>query len=181
MAINLPKEIKTALIKSVEELKPLFEYGVRFVSPYNWHLTISFLAYQDDNNVNMISEAIEEVTSELEAPEIRFEKIIYGPVGKSPRMIWLASDPETSDRLGKIKLSLENILKKKGVNFRQEYRRFNAHLTLARFQSGSLDSLPTIERKFEKAFWAVSLDLMESRLQRPGAEYSLLSSADFVK
>lgn len=104
-------------------------------------------------------------------------------------MIWLTGTKQTSKILGEIKDKLEDELVKNGVRFKRDKRPFNGHLTLARFQFNfgksnlpKLDNikevgLPDIENL---SFTAKSLDLMESRLKRTGAEYEILQSIDFV-
>lgn len=161
------------------KVKSGFGSDVRFLSPENWHLTIEFLSYQDDNSINLITKAITDTVQSFEAPIIEFEKIIYGPAGKTPRMIWLVGSAPTSEALSEIKDVLEKNLFEYGVRFRQEARKFNAHVTLARFESAKLDTLPPLEVLFTKSFEAESLDLMESHLKRSGAEYALLSRFDF--
>lgn len=181
IAINLPVEIKQKLGAEVGELKELFikaGLDIRFLSAENWHLTLTFLGYQDDADINLIINALQAVAPKFDMPVIEFEKIIYGPPDKPPRMIWLTGTKETSKSLAAIKDELEKELIDQGVRFQRESRLFNAHLTLARFEL-SKKSLPDIEKSFSHEFGAKSLDLMESHLKRTGAEYEILSSFDF--
>lgn len=180
VAINLPGIIRRDLGKAVDKIKPLFGDTVRFLAPENLHLTVEFLGYQDDHSVSLISQALEKTAVEFQPPTIRFEKIIYGPAGKTPRMIWLTCDKETSFGLGKIKDFLEKELFALGVSFRQEHRLFNAHLTVARFEAVSKKELPPLEISFNREFEAESIDLMESHLKRSGAEYDVLSKFEFL-
>jgi len=180
-AINLPAEIKQKLAAEVDGLKSLFikaGLDIRFLSPENWHLTIAFLGYQDDTDINLIINALQTITPKFTAPFVEFKKIIYGPPDKPPRMIWLTSSNKTSKLLAMIKDELEKELINQGVRFQQESRAFNAHLTLARFDLPR-QLLPAIEWPFSEKFEAKSLDLMESHLKRTGAEYEILSAFDF--
>lgn len=179
IAINLPIEIKKSLEKSLEKIKPLFGSEARFLSPNNWHITLEFLAYQDDDSVSRIAQALEAVSREFAQPEILFEKIVYGPIGKTPRMIWLMGGKNTSVELNKIKDALEEELHRQGVRFRQEHRAFQAHLTLARFEETIKGALPPLDISFGREFEARSIDLMESHLKRSGAEYGILSVCKF--
>lgn len=179
MAINLSRDVKKELENAVSKIRPLFGPEIRFLSPDNWHLTLEFLAYQDDHSVHLITEALAETGRNFASLFIQFEKIIYGPLGKPPRMIWLTGSKETSEALSEIKDFLEKKLFEYGVQFRQEQRRFNAHLTLARFETTPRSGLPTLDIDFKRSFEAGSLELMESHLKRSGAEYDILSSFDF--
>ena len=179
VAINLPNSVKEDLAEAIDRIRPLLGKEVRFLDQENQHLTISFLGYQDDASVGLISEALEAAVSELDAPFIQFDKIVYGPVGKPPRMIWLIASKETSEVLGKIQRALEEEMIARNVPFRQENRKFLAHLTIARFETTPKSDLPVMDILFPGSFDGESLDLMESHLKRSGAEYEILSKYDF--
>lgn len=190
IAINLPVKIKEKLEAQVDELKRIFTktgLDIRFLAPENWHLTISFLSYQEDENLNSIIEAIRTTTGKFTNPKIELEELNYGPFDviqrkplKRPRMIWFIGSKETSQKLTLIKEFLEKELINRGIKIRQEHRLFNSHLTLAKF-AFSKEVLPNIKKLFKSEFEAKSLDLMESHLKRTGAEYEILSSFDFKK
>lgn len=179
VAVNLPDDIRRDLEKKIEKIRGQFGEEVRFLTPENWHLTISFLGYQTDDDIYRINRAVEETAGAFDSPLIRFEKIVYGPVGKTPRMIWLTGAEETSRQLGEIKTGLEKRLLDAGIRFEEEHRRYNAHLTMARFSAVGRRSLPGLDESFGREFHASSLDLMESHLRRGGAQYEPLSQFDF--
>jgi len=176
VAINLPGRVKKKIEQEVENLTSSY----RFLPPENWHLTLSFLGYQDDHSLSLIINTLKETANKFESPLIEFEKIIYGPPKKTPRMIWLLGSPETSSKLSIIKNSLEDALIDNGVRFRHEQRPYTSHLTLARFESRAKSSLSTIEKELPLKFEAESLDLMESHLRRTGAQYEALSRFNFL-
>lgn len=180
VAINLDSQT----IKAIEGLEnecgrkmpAAIMRGIRFAPPSNWHITLSFLGYQDDDAVARITQALKETVNQFGAQEIVLEKLLYGPPGRTPRMIWIAANKTASANLGNIKTFFEDKLDKSGVNFGRETRRFNAHITLARF-SKDMEmgiELPQIDRSINLEFEAKSLDLMESELKRGGAEYTAL-------
>lgn len=179
IAINLPEDLKDDLEAVLRKVRPIFGSEVRFLNRDYWHLTISFLAYQDDHSISLITRVIEDTVRIFEPPAINFEKIVYGPTGKTPRMIWLTSAKETSEILSEVKIFLEKKLLENDVRFRQEQRQFNAHITLARFEAVKKSALPYLETNFKRSFEAESLDLMESHLKRSGAEYAPLGKFAF--
>jgi len=175
IAINLPNNIKEKIRVEIEELRPYFKLvPIRFLPPENWHITVSFLGYQDDVALDIIMKVIERVVRRSELITIKFERLLYGPINKSPRMIWLVGDKSTSDKLGKLKILLENELAASGINFRQENRSFTAHITLARLAEIS-GKLPSIEKNVTLTFLTETLDLMESTLRSSGAEYEIMA------
>jgi len=184
VAINLPSETRLVIEKSTEDLRGklnLTSVGARFVKPDNWHVTLSFLGYQDEPRLKEISEAVISAAGRFVDPEINFRDIAYGPLGeKKVRMVWAVLSSETSKKLSEIKSDLEGELIKAGIHFGLEDRPFAGHITLARFRNKtSLNDLPVISRDTNLSFVAKSLDLMESELKRSGAEYVILQKCKF--
>lgn len=164
-----------------EKLPSGIERQIRFLPPENWHITLSFLGYQDEVDIEKIKTALAEAAKSHIAFEVKIEKLIWGPPDKVPRMIWLSGDSTTSKKLGEIKNHLEDILEASGVPFDRESRHFNAHITLARFDLRLPRPKPEIEKGVDLRFGAKSLDLMESKLERGGAKYTVLQKFSFVR
>lgn len=196
IAINLPQEAKDKIEEAVTKIPPFFDAEcrrsinpepsrrinnsqIRFLAPKNWHLTITFLGFQPDEAVSLILKSAQETAAGFDPVLIKFEKIIYGPPGKSARMLWLAGAKETSQNLSQIKIKLEDSLVENGVKFNRENRLFNAHLTLARFSTPLTDLSNNLIAPLPLSFEAKTLDLMESRLKRSGAEYETISQFAF--
>ena len=188
IAINLAEGIKKEIRRIIEELDSKMHFSkqptFRWLPEENWHLTLTFLGGQPEESIIPILESIKSAvlnkaeSHKLEPPLIEFEKMLFGPPDRTPRMIWLTTTKQTSEILGKIKNKLEDLLDKNGVKFRKENRKFQGHLTLARFEP-----LPQKETELLKVgdliFTPQSLDLMESKLFRTGAEYIILEKVDF--
>jgi len=185
VAVNLDAQRIESIKKMVDGLKSEIPAellrNIRFLPPDNWHLTVSFLGYQDEDGLVKIIDAIRLAALNFVAPEITLDKLLYGPPKKSPRMIWLLGDKKTSAALNEIRNFLEDELEARDVAFAREKRKFNAHLTLARFGADFRDnvSLPTIHRDVNLKFRAESLDFMESELKKGGAEYTILQQFTF--
>ncbi len=189
IAINIPEDIRMKISKKKEVLESLIP-GANFVSSggthitpaENWHLTLVFLGYQEDEAILPIIKSMEDVASGFDSPEIILDSISYAPPKGAPRMIWLNGSPETSKGLASLKITLEDELIKNKVRFKLENREFNSHITLARFNEISKKELPEIGKEFQNLDWffmAGGIDLMESHLSRSGAKYELLQHIDF--
>jgi len=195
-ALNLEEGALNAIEQLVAELQPKFTavagYDIRFVSRSNWHLTMSFLGYQEETDAPRIIEAMRQTAAGFGEQEIIFKKLSYGPPGRTPRppkfssrkfgrarMIWLLADIGVSRKLAELKTALEDNLEATGVGFGRETRPFAGHLTLARMDSVNPRGLPAIERDVNIRSAAGSLDLMESELRRGGAEYTILQKVPF--
>lgn len=180
IAVNLPAGVRSALEKESAALFAQFPETVRFTAPELWHFTITFLGDQTDENIGAAVEALTAIAPQFQPPEITINKILYGPVGKTPRMIWAITDDSTSAALGEIKSALEDELANRGVNFEREYRKYQGHITLARFDI-ALRDFPQIEKPLTLSFVPESMDLMESTLTHAGPEYALLTAVDFAE
>jgi len=151
--------------------------NIRFAPEENWHVTLSFLGYQNDDDISRITNALRETADKFAPRDAVLEKLIYGPPGRAPRMIWIAGSRKTGEALGEIKNHLENRLEEEGINFHREFRKFNVHITVARFAKDfRARGLPKIEKELGLTFSADSLVLMESELGRGGPKYTELQS-----
>ncbi len=193
IAINFPAEIKSGLIQISKSLDNfcylLKDYAdIRLIPVQNWHITVAFLGYQPESQLLKIKEAIESAIKEIKPLEIKLEKFLLAPPDKNiPKMLWMSESKDSSIFVNSIKQALKGEFFKMGINYKDDYRRFNCHVTVARFKSvyrqnyfpikESLANLPPISINFKPA----TLDLMESRLKKSGAEYDILYKVDFKK
>lgn len=177
-AINLPKKIK-------EELAD-FEYKyneipARWAKPKNIHITLAFLGYLADNEIYEVCKAVKEIAEKTEPFNIRLEKICYGPKDKMPpRMIWAIG--EKSAEFSDLKNNLEKALSQ----FTVEKKEFTPHITLARIKQWQYKQIEPEERQevgedINLSFQANSIEIMESKLKRGGADYSIFESYSFGK
>ncbi len=179
IAIGIPGHIVKALEAKVKDLQDTMDPGIRFSDVSSWHITVCFLGDQSADELNSIQQAMAETALEFEPPKIGFGTIAYGPVGRTPRMIWLVADRETSDRVGAIKADLERRLADLNIRFEQEHRQFNAHVTLARFNAVNRETLPPLELPFTHNFEATGMELMESHPDSGDGKYESLGKFDF--
>ncbi|MDP3729732.1 MAG: RNA 2',3'-cyclic phosphodiesterase [bacterium] len=175
IAYNLPESLKKNIAAEIEKFRYDFTNDIKFLTPDHWHITVTFLGYQDASAIPAILSAMESaVEKETEDNIIQLTDITYGPIKGTPRMIWLNGDRATSDRMTGLKDILDMRMIENGVMFRQDNRRFNTHITLARFNRIAENDMPKLAVPFKKTFPIESLDLMESHLGKEGATYELL-------
>ncbi len=175
LAINIPEDIKKKISKKKEVLESMIPGAI---PQENWHLTLIFLGYQEDEFILPIIKSMQEVVSRFSPPQINFDSISYAPPKGTPRMIWLNGDGESSKSLSLLKIALEDELIKNKVRFKLENREFNSHITLARFRDISQKELPEIGEEFQNLNWFFvpeSVDLVESHLSSSGV-YPVKSS-----
>jgi 2'-5' RNA ligase len=173
VAINLPEDIKRRLFDFQKKMEQL---PVRWTKKSSLHLTIVFIGYADEQEIYEVCRMTKEAAERNEAFDIHFEKILYGPPGKPPRMIWLAG--KFSDELARIKNELEQTFVSSDSlrDFRPENRPITPHITLARMNLEARYQLPQLEEDFKAVMPVTTIDVMESDLKRDGAEYTILES-----
>lgn len=182
IAINLPSEIKKELNKFQRKW---IELPARWVKPENLHLTLIFLGYIKDKDLLKILTAVKEVALSYNPFFINFNKICYGPPNKPlPRLVWVES--ERNKDLNVLKNKLEKSLEEINIPFQKEEREFIAHITLARIKTWEFRQIEPEERieineEINLKFEVDSIEVMESRLKKSGAQYTILESAKLKK
>src|SRR3989344_6230578 len=177
IAVNLPEYVKEKLLSWQREWA---ELPVRWTKENSLHITLVFIGYVTDEEMVKICQTIREVGKRHEPFEIKLERICLGPPGRAPRMIWAQGEKNLA--LAKLRSDLENVLldSARTTYNRKETRAFSPHITLARIRQREWRSLsfkPDIEKDISLSFPVESIEVMESRLLRDGAEYIVLESA----
>jgi 2'-5' RNA ligase len=147
------------VIDDLTALRRKDQRGVRFVRPENWHLTLRFLG---DAEPGRVIHAMDR----WRCPPAR---VVLGPAVDvlADRMLVIpASGLDTV---------AEEVTKRTRSIGEPPRRRFVAHLTIARYKSGA--PLPsTLGARFDAAFEADEIALVQSRLEPDGARYETLET-----
>ena len=176
IAINLSEKIKEKLLELQKKWPNL---PVRWIKKENLHLTLAFLAYLSNEELKRVSEATKEVAQRHSSFFIEITKIDLGAKDKGiPRLIW--AEGERSQELVSLKKDLDQTLSR-AIRFSPENRDFLPHITLARirkwdWQRIEVDQRPEICEYLSERFEVKSIEIMESRLKRGGAQYLILKS-----
>lgn len=190
IAINLPENIKEKLISFQKKIDEKFsslgeevsQAGIiRWTKKDNLHITLIFLGYLGDKELATIFKVVKEVVSKYQPFSINLKQICYGPKEKMPpRMIWVVG--ERFKTLALLKEDLEKSLIDSGIRFSLEEREFTPHITLGRIRTWlwrqiEPEERPEILEDISLDFEVKSIEVMESKLKRGGAEYTVLISA----
>ncbi len=185
IAVNLPEKIKKRLVEFQEKYDYLFTRQsfsgggpVRWTKEASLHFTLVFIGYVSDEQMLEVCRASREAVSGVEPFFINFKRIVLGPPGKPPRMIWF--EGEQNKELIDLKNRLENAFLETDSGLRhKENRLMNPHITLARIkmeQWQQLPQAPKIQEEFLAQVPVSSIEVMESDLKYDGAEYIILES-----
>ena len=181
IAIELPDDLKLALIRLQEQLKSGKSTSVKWVDPYNIHLTLKFLGNISTSIVDKIARALEEAVRGISPFHLEVKGLGAFPSLKRVQVVWVGITGEV-DRLSQLKQRIESGLADLG--FVPESRPFTPHLTLARLRDratpderqnlGQLIASTNLETAFSLDVYSVHL--MRSQLTREGPIYSRISS-----
>jgi 2'-5' RNA ligase len=175
IAIELPESVRTALSELQNELKEC-RADVRWVKPEGIHLTLKFLGYVEDKDVDHIVKLIEGTCRKYKAFNLEIAGAGVFPNKRSPRVLWVGiNGNETFKTLqGEIDEAMAS------TGFEKENRRFIPHLTLGRFRSikGKDALMEKVEshRDIKLGSMDVSkISLMKSDLSPAGARYTTVA------
>ena len=174
IAINLPEDIKEKLTRFQKNWPDL---PARWLKKETLHITLGFLGNRNEKELEKIFKAIKRVGDRHKPFSILLNKICYGPSTKiPPRLVW--AEAEKSQEFSKLKKDLDSLLKKQ-INFLPDKRQSIAHITLARIKKWNWQRLDTEQRPEINLPISIeipikSIEIMESKLKRTGAEYEAL-------
>lgn len=176
IAVNVPDKAKQELL-SLREKWP--ELPARWTKPENLHITLVFLGNTSDKELEEVKRITREVALKHSPFPFSFSKVVYGPSEKQARMIWVKGE---SQELSKFQKELEKTLSSsKVLHYVPEKKPWSLHLTLARlreweFQTIDLEERPDVQEELSMDIPVNSIEIMESRLKRGGAEYYVVES-----
>jgi 2'-5' RNA ligase len=175
IAVNLSTEARDAIQTALDHF-PVKDPPWRWVGPENWHLTLKFLGEVDPARAVALAPALEQIARGHRAFAMSLGAFGGFPNLGNPRVLFYNIErgaPELESLADDVDAALEKV---PGLD--RERRRFHAHATVARVK----DALPPdIIARFARvpaltdAVTRVDgFNLMESRLRRTGAIYSVV-------
>jgi 2'-5' RNA ligase len=186
IAIELPDELKSELVRLEARLKSGGQSGVKWVDPYGIHLTLKFLGSIAVDRVEGITRAMEEAARGISPFRLEVKELGVFPNLKRVQVAWVGISGE-ADKLVQLQKRIESNLAPLG--FAPESRPFTPHLTLARLRNqasleerqrfGQLIADTTFEAACPIEVDAISL--IRSQLTREGAIYTRINSVRLEK
>ena len=185
IAIELPEELKLALVQLQTELKSARQSFVKWVVPEGIHLTLKFLGNIATDNVSEIIKAINQASKGI--PPFRVETTDLGvfPNLRKPRVLWLGIDGNLNTLIN-LQKHIDDVMEPMG--FLPERRAFTPHLTLARIrENASLQDRREFSELIDRTHADIkckievnSISLMKSQLLSGGAVYTCLDEVKLV-
>jgi 2'-5' RNA ligase len=182
VAIELPDEVRMALGRIEDELRPRGLDSLRWVRPESIHITLKFLGETPAERRPDIEDALSAAAHGVAPHELTLGKLGKFGGRQSPRVLWVdvGGDVEALQALQK---RVDE--KVAPLGFPPEERPFAAHLTLARVPQ---DVAKQVARPLTDAVDTVKVPdlpipvrevaLMRSELRREGAVYTRLCAVE---
>jgi RNA 2',3'-cyclic 3'-phosphodiesterase len=174
ICLELPETIRVQAEALQRRLAGLGD-KIRWVNPWNLHLTLRFLGEISRSQVETVCLAVRCAAARMDVFSIRFSGTGCFPSVRRPKVFWIGI-PETKD-LVRLFETIEGELFSAG--FPREVRPYSPHLTVGRVRvdrtsPGLTDALTTAE--FEPApFLVTHVTVMKSDLKKSGAVYTVLA------
>ncbi len=177
IAVDLPVEIKQALLKLQSDLKQLGINGF-WKSPDNFHITLEFLGEIDPNKVAALTETMSIVVRHYKPFNLSITGIGAFPSLKKPHTLWTAVSGSLKE-LERLKQDLHHELKSNG--FKLDERKFKPHISLASRPILDKIDLSAVRSKMLGEYMVTEIVLFESKVIRGKRVYLDLFRAGFGK
>lgn len=182
ISIPVPQNICWALQAIAEEYLPKLPHESKVSPVEQFHFTLLFLGEIEEKYIPQIEEVITRVVAAHSPPQIKIDRLVYGPMFSNPRMLWAMADKDSSVAMGKMAAAFVAELKRGEISFFHEANRdFTAHITLARWDMPAAANLPGLDERLDFSFMPQNAELVESELSRNGAIHKTLSTFEFKK
>jgi RNA 2',3'-cyclic 3'-phosphodiesterase len=176
IAIEIPREIRAHVVAHIARLREaLPDVSASWIRDQNLHLTLKFLGDVSTDQIEELSHAVANTTSQFDSFQISVTGCGAFPARGKPSVLWIGIK-DSSGALSQLQRELEEQCAK--VGFTREARAFHPHLTIARLRKphGGRE-LAELHRNLE--FPALSLTITEvvgfrSELLSQGGRHSAL-------
>ena len=156
-------------------VKSLKQEGIKWVEPENFHLTLKFFGEISDDSIDIICEALDDITLSSEPFDISIRKTGVFGSRYNPKVIWFGIEDE-----GHLAELAEKVLSRMDkTGFARDRQNFVPHLTVGRIRRLSdKDRFQRIIKKFAEAelmqIHVREILLYESHLKPRGPVYETL-------
>ena len=171
--INISKQT-AAFFNDIKFL--LKDEKIKWVDPWNMHLTLFFLGDTEEKLIPEISEELKLELKGIRSFKLKCKKLGLFKNINNPRVLWFGLEEE--QELLELKLKVDNVIKSFG--YRVENKKFVPHLTLGRVKFlKNKRLLESIVEKYKdqtiQEFEVGELIFYESKLTPKGSVYSVLN------
>jgi len=175
VAVNFPPVVRDAIQSAIDGF-PVTRPPWRWAAPQNWHLTLKFLGDTTPAQLDALIPALDSVRAAHAAFDLGLGAFGAFPNLRSPRVLFFDVE-RGADNLERLARDVD-LAVQRATGLPLETRRFRAHATVARVKerlapdvASKLAGVPPLTETVARVD---TFELMESRLQRTGAVYSVV-------
>lgn len=175
VAVNFDDTVRDAIEVALARF-PVANPPWRWTSPETWHVTLKFLGETHERDVAAITAALDSVRACHAMFHVALGKFGAFPNVRAPRVLFYGVETGWEE-LAALAEDVDRALEQ-AVGVAREARDFHAHATVARIKeslpssiTNLLGAVPPLSHPVTRV---VAFDLMESRLGRTGAHYSVV-------
>jgi len=175
VAVNFDDIIKGAIRAAIDDF-PVANPPWRWAAAESWHVTLKFIGERKLDELPAVVAALDEVRARHHSFYVALRDFGAFPSLRSPRVLFYDLQSGTAE-MAALAADVDEALHD-AVSLERETREFHAHATVARLKerlpSTIIDRLSLVPALSHPASRVSSFELMESRLGRTGAQYSVV-------
>lgn len=175
VAVNFDDTVRAAIRAALDDF-PIADPPWRWTAPDSWHVTLKFIGEAREAQLGNIVAALDAVSARNAAFHVTLGKFGAFPNLRAPRVLFF--DVEMGVKaLAELAADVDRSLEE-AIGLERETRDFHAHATVARIKEplprALAEKLALVPPLSHPVTRVVAFDLMESRLGRTGALYSVV-------
>lgn len=177
IAIDIDEKAKKYIDKKIDKIRDKLEV-MRWIDRDNYHITLSFLGYLEDDDLMELCPRIAEALDGIEIFDIHLNKIILAPSKENPKMIWLIGDK--NQQLIELRYKIEQVISA----IELEKKEFRPHINLgklkgAKLKEDAIESADEIEREIDLLIPVTGVKIFESKTEKRKQYYFAIDSIYF--
>jgi 2'-5' RNA ligase len=175
VAVNFDDTVRAAIRAALDDF-PVANPPWRWTAPPTWHVTLKFLGETSRDDLDAVIQVLESVRTRHTSFHVALGKFGAFPNLRAPRVLFYGAETG-QEKLAALSDDVDRALEK-AIGSKRETRDFHSHVTVARVKEplprpflAALAAIPPLSHPVTRV---ASFDLMESRLERTGAQYSVV-------
>jgi len=172
-SLPFPVYAQEQVANYIHSLVPVFGRArPSWVPRENLHLTLHFFGEIESQTTIRLQALLADAAHLCPPLHVSTAKLSILPSLKAPRVLYIATEIRPAEPLAELVVRLRGIAAQIGAEV--DTRPWKAHLTIARFRIPWAPELVSLPEPPKLAFPIDAFELMQSRLDRSGAVYSVL-------
>ncbi|MDA3814993.1 MAG: RNA 2',3'-cyclic phosphodiesterase [Patescibacteria group bacterium] len=173
IAIDIDERARRFIDKKVDKIRD--ELSARWINRDNYHITLSFLGYLEDDDLIELGPKILEALKDVEIFDIHLNRLILAPDKENPKMVWLVGDK--NQELIDLRYIIEQTVSNTETCLpagKVEKKEFRPHINLGKLKGAktkdeALEKASEIERDIDLLIPVTGVRIFESEIKKKTA------------